>query len=164
MRMKWILALSVLSVAALTPAASAQTTQGDTELAFGLTLTHYTNGDDDGILVGNVRYGYFLSDALELGGEISAGGPIDDLDRLVFWSVFGAYHFTPEETSTWYARGGYGALVDEPSEGFLEAAGGIKVYFSTKAAFFWEAGYGFAINSDTDGGVIRSLAGLSFTF
>ncbi len=163
--MSWtrILVLTLTSIF-VTAAASAQTSEGDHELSFAVSLSEYTDGDTDGFLVLNVRYGYFLSDALELGGEVTAGGPIDDLDHMAFGSVFGVYHFTPEDTRTWYVLGGYRAPFDEPSEGFLEAAGGIKVYFSPQVAFYWEAGYGFPVNSDADGGLIRSLAGLAFSF
>lgn len=163
MKTSRILAFGLASVLVVALPAVAQSTAGESELAFALSVTEYTESDFGGTVIANLRYGRFLSDALELGGEVYAGGELDDLDQFLTWGVFASYHFAPEETSTWYVRGGYGATVDEPGDGFIEGGGGIKVYFAPDVAFFWEAGYGTGISDDLDTGVIRSVAGLSFT-
>ena len=158
-------ALLMLVGVSVATTADAQAVSGDAELGFSASFTHYTDGaDSDGSLVADVRYARFLTDAFQLGGSVTAGGPIDDLDELVLVGVYGAYHFSPAATSTWYAKGGYLAVADDPGKGFLDLAGGFKSYFKENVAFFWEAGYGFGISSDVDGGIVRSTTGLLFTF
>lgn len=157
-----LMALICLGVAA--PAA-AQSTSGDSEIGFSASFFHRTDDKaSDGSLIANVRYGRFLTEALQLGGGLTIGGSIDDLDKAVSFEVFAGYYFSPAETNTWYVRGGYFASLDDPGQGFVEAAGGYKSYFTENVAIFWEAGYGTAIGSKVTGGVVRSLAGITYTF
>lgn len=144
--------------------AHAQTQGGEQELGFLATFTKLTEGDDDGFLFANVRYGYFVTAALQVGGGLAVGGPIDDISENVNAEVFGAYYFDPEATDTFYVRAGYSSVLDDFGNGFADGAFGYKSYLNERAAFFWEGGYGFAVGSDVDGGSIRSVAGITFLF
>ncbi|HEV7671357.1 MAG TPA: hypothetical protein VGS22_22795 [Thermoanaerobaculia bacterium] len=145
--------------------ATAQSSSGDKDVSFSASFSHLTEDKEtDGFLVANLRYGQYLTDSLQLGGGLIVGGPVDDLDKSVDFEVFAAYYFSPEKTNTWYVRGGYFSSFDDPGKGFVDGAGGFKSYFNEKVAFFWEAGYGTAIDSEVDGGVVRSIAGITYTF
>ena len=159
------IALVILLGLGLAAPVAAQSAAGDSELGFSASFFHFTDDDDtDGTLIADVRYGRFLTEAFQLGGGLTIGGSIDDLDKAVNFEIFAGYYFTPAETSTWYVRGGYFASLDEPGQGFVDAAAGYKSYFADNVAFFWEAAYGTAIGSDVTGGVVRSLAGITYTF
>lgn len=157
--------LAVLfAILSATPAA-AQSAEGDREIAFSASFFKFTqSGAGDGFLIANARYAQFLTEKWQVGGGLQIGGDIGDLDESINFELFAGYFFSPEETNTWYLRAGYFAPLDDPSQGFAEAAGGYKSYFTEKIAFFWEAGYGTAIDSDAGDGVIRSVAGIAYTF
>lgn len=149
----------------ITVPVAAQSSEGDREIAFSASFFKLTqSGAGDGTLIANARYGQFLTDRWQVGGGLQISGEIDDLDKAVSFELFAGYFFSPGETNTWYVRGGYFASLDDPGKGFADAAGGYKSYFTEKIAFFWEAGYGTAIDSDAGDGVIRSLAGITYTF
>lgn len=153
-------------VSGLVPAAHAQTQGGEQELGFLAAFTQPTEGDADGFLIANARYGLFVNEAVQVGGGVRVGGSVDNLDDpgVVGLELFGKYYFSPAEVSTFYVSGGYAAGLDDLAEGFLEALVGWKSYFNERAAFFWEGGYGHAVASDVDGGRIVSQAGITFLF
>jgi hypothetical protein len=159
-----IVAAAFFVAAGFAAESAAQTQGGEQEL--GLLAAYYkpTEGGSDGFLFGNVRYGVFVTAALQVGGGLAVGGTVDDLDESASGELFGAYYFSPEKTNTFYVRGGYFAIINDFGDGFIDLAGGYKSYFTERVAFFWEGGYGTAIGSGVDGGVVRSLTGITFTF
>ena len=164
MRKALVVLVGLFLFVGFSPQAHAQTEGGEQELGFLAAFFQPTEGDSDGILFANVRYGLFVTPAIQVGGGLAAGGPVDDLAENVTAEVFGAYYFSPESTNTFYVRAGYSGVVDDFSEGFLDGAFGYKSYLNERAAFFWEGGYGVPVASDVDGGLVRSVAGITFLF
>jgi len=159
------IAIGIVLTVGLATAARAQTQGGEQELGFLATFAKSTEGDSDGFLVANARYGLFVTPAIQVGGGVGVGGPVDDIDNSLSVELFGAYYFSPESTNTFYARAGLFRQFTEIDDfDFVDAAFGYKSYLNERAAFFWEGGYGFAISSDVDGGVVRSVAGITFLF
>ncbi|HSL83706.1 MAG TPA: hypothetical protein VLF66_13105 [Thermoanaerobaculia bacterium] len=157
--------IGIVLASGLATAAQAQTQGGEQELGFLATYFKPTKGGGDGFLVANARYGLFVTPAVQVGGGVGIGGPVDDLDNSLSVELFGAYYFSPESTNTFYARAGlFRQFTERDDFDFADAAFGYKSYLNERAAFFWEGGYGFAISSDVDGGVVRSVAGLTFLF
>lgn len=155
--------LFYVSLALVLPtAAEAQSAAGSNEFAFAASFDDLLGDEEEGFLVLEMHYGRFLSDAFEILGGIAIGGTLDELDEVVQGYVFGQYHFTPEKTTTWYAKGGYIAFAEELDDGFVGAGLGLKVYLRANVAFFWEAGYGVSIRDRGDG--VLALAGLSYFF
>lgn len=159
---KYIFAILVILVTiALAPCASAQSQAGQQEIS-ALASFSDVGGDTDGNLSATARYGRFLTDAILVGGGLTAAGPIDDLDQHLLAEVFGTYYFSPAEVNTFYARGGLLLPVDDPGEGFIEGAGGYRSYLNENAAVFVELALGAPIG-DRDSSA-RLVAGLSYLF
>lgn len=144
-------------------AADAQMAKGEIELAFSAFFADYGAEGSDGTMSVQARVGRFVSDGFQLGVGLSISGEVGDLDQNANGEFFAIYHFDPHATQTWYAKGAYFTPLEDPVEGFIDASFGYKSFFSEKAAFFWEAGYGTPIGSG-NGDLIHSQAGLSFIF
>lgn len=164
MKQTVLISMCLLALAITAAPATAQSSEGDQEISFLASFFHNTDSDSDGFLTASARYGRFLSDALLVGGGLTAGGEIDSIDESLSLELFTIYHFTPEETQTWYARAGLFTTVDEIGDAFVEGAIGYKSYFSENTAFFWEGILGTAIGSGVEGEIVRSVAGLTFVF
>ncbi|HUF77837.1 MAG TPA: hypothetical protein VMR44_02855 [Thermoanaerobaculia bacterium] len=156
--------IGVFLAAGFATEARAQTEGGEQELGFFAAYFKPTEGNVDGILVANARYGRFVTESVQVGGGLGVGGPVDDIDENLTAEVFGAYYFSPASVRTFYARAGYFGVLDDFGNGFVDGAFGFKSYLNERAAFFWEGGYGVAVGSDVDGGVVRSVAGITFLF
>jgi hypothetical protein len=158
--------LALVSLALVwAPAGEAQPGAGANEFGFAAAYLAFTADEEDAVLFLALEYGRFLTDALQLGGGVEIGGPLDDLDEEIDVEVFAQYHFTPEKTTTWYVKGAYVAVLFEGLDvGFLGAGLGFKAYWRENVAFSWEVAYGTSITDAIDGGAVRSLTGLSIFF
>lgn len=157
--------IGIVLALGLATAAQAQTQGGEQELGFLAVYSQRTEGDSDGFLIANLRYGVFVTEAVQVGGGVRVGGSVENLDEpdVADIELFGKYYFSPAEVQTFYVSGGYSAGVDELADGFVEALFGWKSYFNERAAFFWEGGYGHPIG-DLEGGRVISQAGITFQF
>jgi hypothetical protein len=158
----WPIAIALALVAPWS--GRAQSAAGNQEFGFAGAFLDLTEDEEDAILVLSLHYGRFFSDAFAVGGGILMGGPISEADEDVELEVFAQYHFSPEKTTTWYAKGVYAAIFEELDIGFVGAGFGFKAYWRDNVAFSWELGYGISVTSAVEGGAVRSITGLSYVF
>jgi hypothetical protein len=139
----------------------AQTSAGLTELGFLAGYFQSTESGSDGTLFANLRIGKFFTDGFQVGFGVQAAGTTDDLNTSTSGEVFATYHFSPEQTNSWYGRIGYFASFEDFGSGYGDLGIGFKSFLGENVAFFWEASYGEPIDSDVGDGIARSLAGIS---
>lgn len=145
------------------PGADGQTRAGDLETSFSISLAEGLDSDF-GSLVGNARFGVYLTDRVEVGGGLFVRGSLDDFTELALFETFVLYQLDPASPRSLYVRGGYLGRLEEPADGFADLGLGYKVRVCERARVYVETAYGTAISGDLDGSLLRTATGVMLTF
>ncbi|MDZ7333044.1 MAG: hypothetical protein ONB13_01130 [candidate division KSB1 bacterium] len=119
-----------------------------------------------------LSYGRFLTSRLQLGiaPQITMSIFSDQVDTHISASAFVNYNFSsasrliPYASAQWYQSDfspEYGDFIDYS---YINLGVGLRNFFNQYAALNTSITYGFSLNSDSNGGLLTIMSGLSFIF
>lgn len=149
MRQIVVLTLALLFALSLSTVAMAGTEAGQNEFSLSASYTRWSaDGSDFNVLIAGIGYGYFITDASQIGGTfLGMQTSNGDTDTNLLLDLYYKYHFTsPGQTTVpylgvqvgniWYEWGGYDDTILS-----YGAMAGIKFFITENTTFFTELNY-----------------------
>jgi len=159
---------SLLFICLVVPA-NGQMEKGDSEVQFSGMFMTFTETGGGGFFMVQGRYGYYITDNVQLGIGPSYMGDTEGAFGMLGLSAFGNYVILLEDGKT-APYGGAQFYRYEPVQAgakgssLIGLTGGVKYYLTPKTAIDGNANYQFALESGAGGGVLLFLVGFSFLF
>lgn len=168
-KLRW-LAVPAMFLSALINAEAAFS-QGSQEIDFSASYSSWdANGGDMDLLLLSGSYGYFVTENIEISGELThldADVGVDNLEATLL-GIGGDYHFSPNSNFVPYVGGGFN-YVDAEMAGFggdddwaWEVRAGIKQFLTDNVLVKYEVNYMEFDDLELDG--INVSIGLGFVF
>ena len=170
--MKKVLVISIIMLV-IVSTSFAQVEKGDSEMLFNATYLTLTGVDYD-MSMGSImfNYGYYLSDKFKigLGPTINITTVEGETETDFSASAAFTYNFSVASKTIPYAHAQWYQMDFDPEYGdfidysYVNIGFGVKNFFNEYVALDTGISYGFAMSSETEGGVLMVLSGFSVVF
>ena len=153
---------------------SAQIEQGDSEVRFiffysRISGSEFSSGGSGSLML---SYGRFFTPRLQVGvgPRLNFSSDDDGTETSLSGSVFASYNLTeasktvPYLNAEWYQMDFSPEVGDFTDWSYITFGFGVRNFFTEYAALNSAISYGFSLSSETEGGLLMIMSGLSFFF